>query len=563
MAVLPLPNDSPPETAEDAAKVDGGAAPRGRLRLSTGKLLFLVLSFALAPLGAIAMGAGVRSIIASDNDRGLLLDVAARERAARIDRRIDADTRRAETVLDSAAKQDSMAAAAPAASILEAPGTTAPAAPSPVARQCEALLDAFPGGPDGEPTAQIVNRNSGADMCVTGVPPDNGDASDRVAGRGRLNPAQRSLIVTVTPLAGGEAVAEIVYPFAAVDRMARAGAGLPPHRMLLSSDTGELPLRDDLKESMALLLMSSSAPIGDTGLSVELLARRSWFNGPELVSLLTPLGMWLLAALLSWLVIDSILLTPVQRLRRRMSAYQPGDQLSRDRHSLFAASEIGTLETLLEKLAGDVAADKQALAAGLDAQRALTREVHHRVKNNIQIIASLISLHSRDAHSPEAADAYRSIQRRVEALAVVHRHLHADSEGGSGIALNTMLGELAVSLRHSLARDGAPALLTIDAHPARASQDVALPAAFFVTEITELATLCDPRAPIHISLMPEEDGLARLTVASTALAGCAARAGERFSSYSRVLTGLSRQLRQPLTEDCEAGIYSIPIPTLG
>ena len=533
-----------------------------RPRLSTGKLLFLVLSFALAPLGAIAVGAGIRTILASDNDRETLLTVAARERAARMDRRIDIDLLRAHEVLDRTAKQvRSEAVSPPPESVLDAPGLTAIALPTPTALACDAMLSAFPGGQDGNVTAQIIDRNSGADLCISGVPADTGDASDRVVGHGRIDPQQRRIVVTVGPV-GDAGVAELIYPFETLAEMAQTTADLPAHQLLITSDTSELRVRDGIHETPSLLLMGSSAPIGDTGLSVEFLAERSWFNGPELVSLLTPLCMWLLAAFLSWLVIDRVLLTPVQRLRGRMTVYQPGDPLPRDRHSLFAASEVGTLEAMLEKLADDVAIDKRALDAGLEAQRALTREVHHRVKNNIQIIASLISLHSRDAPTAEATAAYRSIQRRVEALAVVHRHLHADSEGSHGIALNAMLSELTISLRHSLAQDGALVALSIETSPARASQDVALPAAFFVTEVAELASQCDIRSPIHVRLEPHGDGMALLTVRSVGLADCPARIGERYSSYDRVLTGLSRQLRQPLTQDSRQGVYAIPIPTL-
>ena len=55
--------------------------------------------------------------------------------------------------------------------------------------------------------------------------------------------------------------------------------------------------------------------------------------------------------------------------------------------------------------------------------RALLHEVDHRVKNNLQLISSLILLQARRAQDPSARDALRSVLERVNAISVVHRRL--------------------------------------------------------------------------------------------------------------------------------------------
>ena len=57
---------------------------------------------------------------------------------------------------------------------------------------------------------------------------------------------------------------------------------------------------------------------------------------------------------------------------------------------------------------------------------ATIREIHHRVKNNLQTVASLLRIQARRTHSPEARDALSQAMRRVSAIAVVHDTL---SEG--------------------------------------------------------------------------------------------------------------------------------------
>jgi two-component system, sensor histidine kinase PdtaS len=424
---------------------------------------------------------------------------------------------------------------------------------------CDAIALAFPGGAD-RAGAQVVDRTTGTDICIAGVPALSA-AIGLPLGNVTID-ARSGLLIYALASVGDQGLVVLTYPLPLVERLIGNDDRLPVHRAALVVRGQERVIADTLGDVPQMLRLESRAVIGQTGMQLVLGTSRSWFNGPELIGLLTPLGMWLLAALLSWLVIDRILLTPIQRLERSMARYRPGDTLESPRSILFAAQEVETLQDTIERLTRDVASDKTALAAGLDAQRQLTREVHHRVKNNLQIIASLISLHSRDAKGQDEIAAYRGIQRRVDALAVVHRHLHADTEEASGIALNTMLGELSVGLRHSLASEYGVVAVTIAVDPAQANQDVALPVAFFVTELVELACWCNAQAPIAIHMHRRPGDLATLSVQSSALSDCADTAGDRFASYERVLTGLSRQLRQPLHHDAMAGRYSIDIPVL-
>ena len=69
------------------------------------------------------------------------------------------------------------------------------------------------------------------------------------------------------------------------------------------------------------------------------------------------------------------------------------------------------------------------------------------MKNNLQVVASLLNIHSRGSPNEEVAAAYASIQRRVDALAVVHRNHFAELEENRGVALKPLISELAANLR--------------------------------------------------------------------------------------------------------------------
>src|SRR5205823_621059 len=95
-------------------------------------------------------------------------------------------------------------------------------------------------------------------------------------------------------------------------------------------------------------------------------------------------------------------------------------------------------------------------------QRRLVREVHHRVKNNLQVIASLLNIHGRSAGGAEARAAYAAISRRVGALAIVHRNHFAEMEENRGIALRPLVTELAAELRATAPDTARGMLIDID-----------------------------------------------------------------------------------------------------
>jgi HAMP domain-containing protein len=157
--------------------------------------------------------------------------------------------------------------------------------------------------------------------------------------------------------------------------------------------------------------------------------------------------MWIAAAAIGWFVVDILLIRPLRRLRTSVGNYQPGEVLDMKRFGAIPAQEIRELGETFQQITRTVQIHEADLAEGLVRQTKLTREVHHRVKNNLQVISSLINFHARGAKSAEATEAYASIQRRVDALAVVHRHHYAELEENRGLELRSVIGELAANIR--------------------------------------------------------------------------------------------------------------------
>lgn len=79
---------------------------------------------------------------------------------------------------------------------------------------------------------------------------------------------------------------------------------------------------------------------------------------------------------------------------------------------------------LLEAKNEEIEAQREALERSLAEKKVLLREVHHRVKNNLQVISSLLNLQADAIDDPSALAALRDTQSRVQAMALIHRKLH-------------------------------------------------------------------------------------------------------------------------------------------
>ena len=326
----------------------------------------------------------------------------------------------------------------------------------------------------------------------------------------------------------------------------------------IDDDRLNMAVLDRRGEISADRLRHQRLPIGNGNLVATIDTRLQSFTTLGRLMILLPVLMWVLAAVISWWLVHRLLISPLRRLQRQISEFQPGRDVALSLpESLGPATEIRELGQAFTRAVERIDQSERQMAEALEGQRRLVREVHHRVKNNLQVVASLLSIHGRNAEEPEAKAAYAAIGRRVDALSVVHRNHFAELEENQGIALRPMLTELSSGLRATTPEGNRPIALELELDNGSTTQDVAVAVAFLVTEVVEHAMLRAADQPVDIMLKRTSELTARLTMASPALL---AQDGDNPArhQFERIVEGLARQLRSPLER--KLGSYSVNLP---
>ncbi len=200
---------------------------------------------------------------------------------------------------------------------------------------------------------------------------------------------------------------------------------------------------------------------------------------------------------------------------------------------------------------------KNGLIAGIEEKNFLIREIHHRVKNNLQIVSSLLSIQSEYLNDEKAVAYFKNSIQRIKSMAIIHEMLYrGDSAQGLDFKayLTRLVGEISMTYTSVC-----PVYVDVNCCEMRLNLDESIAISLLITEII---TNCYKHAfdrdsvdaRINICVSFTDDGKKEVSIADNG-AGIADTEGFRTSDTlgSQIITSLSSQLGGDLRIENNSG----------
>ncbi len=127
-------------------------------------------------------------------------------------------------------------------------------------------------------------------------------------------------------------------------------------------------------------------------------------------------------------------------------------------------------------------AQKDIIQKSLKEKELLLKEIHHRVKNNLQVISSLLNLQSRTIEDQQAKNAIREGQNRVKSMALIHQNLYHTNHMTS-MEVGDYIGKLGQSLFDSYNVDRDKVTFDMETEPLHLDVDTLIPIGLILNEL--------------------------------------------------------------------------------
>ena len=229
----------------------------------------------------------------------------------------------------------------------------------------------------------------------------------------------------------------------------------------------------------------SAAPVAGDEVFVVLSARSpgivswAWLN--PLSGILFPILTFLLALTAVTAVTERVVVRWIAYLQRIASLYARGRLSVRPVQAEQMPPEIRDLAETLEDMADAIVGRDASLRDSLAQKDELMREIHHRVKNNLQVISSLLNMQQRALTDPAARAAMSDTRQRITALALIYRALYQGPDL-KRVDLRPFLEELTAQLVAGESLHGPPVRTDLSVDALVIDPDRLAPLALFAVE---------------------------------------------------------------------------------
>jgi len=318
--------------------------------------------------------------------------------------------------------------------------------------------------------------------------------------------------------------------------------------------------RLDLEDAVGRSILVLPTPADDIFLAISTNKAKSssWKNFNPLTYAAIPVLAWLFGFGAIWLATDQLILIHLRRMRRATLEFAKGNRNARVGEMNNPPVSIYTLGKNFDMMADRIAEREATIGDALDEKETLLREIHHRVKNNLQIIISLLNMQERKLADEEGLAAIVDTRSRINAISLVHRGLY-ESKDLRFVDMQTFLDRLLLELAVALGLKERDITVSTRAECDPMEADIATPVALFIVEALTNAVKhgMSGGGQIKIDISQAATGV-NVVVSDTGATPVVTKKNSKGMGM-KLMKGFARQLGGELTQRSGKGGFEIAL----
>lgn len=276
-------------------------------------------------------------------------------------------------------------------------------------------------------------------------------------------------------------------------------------------------------------------------------------------ALILPLILWAASLGVAYFAVYRLVLRHIRELRGQMRRFAIGDRSTPPPVLHGAPAEIEDMSQTFHNMARILIRDEAAMEAAVNEKTVLLKEVHHRVKNNLQLIASIINMQIRMIHHDDARRVLRSVQDRVASLATIYRNLY-QAEHLDSVHADRLVQDIINQMSNASVGPGAGLRVETHLEPLVLMPDQAVPLSLLATEaFTNALKYSGAQADgspswVKVTLRGDGPGHAVLEVQNSVAADASA---EGTGLGSQLIEAFATQLDGIAEQERDAGRFTL------
>jgi PAS domain S-box-containing protein len=186
---------------------------------------------------------------------------------------------------------------------------------------------------------------------------------------------------------------------------------------------------------------------------------------------------------------------PLLNLSRKKMSYSPNSIMEHDYRIMLEDGTVKWVHELIHNICGssgetvfiqgyvyDITREKKAEETLAKTEEVGMREIHHRIKNNLQIVSSLLSLQAEKFKDKDVIEAFRESENRVFSMSIIHEELYRSGDAAS-IDFAAYLRKLTAELLHSYKVGNENIQLILNVNSTFLGVDTAIPLGIIINEL--------------------------------------------------------------------------------